>query len=262
MAQSKLSQQMPAVQSPISTPGLVFNNVQFHIIDRAGKPWVRGIQIGYALEYQNPAQAISKLYDSHADEFTDAMTAVVTLPTEGGPQETRIFSLRGCHLLAMFARTPVAKAFRKWVLDVLEAWEAANAKPSLPTAPLAPFLPPPRYLSSASRRRLTSLVDAKIADVPSHHVWRARMRVWISLKRRFSIPQYRLLPEERLPDAIAFLSSLEIGPHGKVVTDDQQALPMRSTDDMRQVASALTHLIAQAKTLLPLLQTATPEVCA
>lgn len=35
---------------------------------------------------------------------------------------TRIFSLRGCHLLAMFARTPVAKAFRKWVLDVIERY--------------------------------------------------------------------------------------------------------------------------------------------
>lgn len=32
----------------------------------------------------------------------------------------RIFSLRGCHLLAMLARTPVAEAFRRWVLDVLE----------------------------------------------------------------------------------------------------------------------------------------------
>ena len=37
------------------------------------------------------------------------MTAVATLPTEGGPQEICIFSLRGCHLLAMFVRTPVAK---------------------------------------------------------------------------------------------------------------------------------------------------------
>ena len=34
----------------------------------------------------------------------------------------RIFSLRGCHLLAMFARTPVAKAFRRWVLDVIEQY--------------------------------------------------------------------------------------------------------------------------------------------
>lgn len=33
----------------------------------------------------------------------------------------RIFSLRGAHLVAMFARTPKAKAFRRWVLDVLDA---------------------------------------------------------------------------------------------------------------------------------------------
>lgn len=163
--------------------------------------------------------------------------------------------------LAMIENNEIGRMARRYFIACeRKAMEALRAPQ--PVAALAPFLPPPRYLSPASRRRLTSLVDAKIADVPSHHVWRARMRVWISLKRRFSIPQYRLLPEERLPDAIAFLSSLEIGPHGKVVTDDQQALPMRSTDDMRQVASALTHLIAQAKTLLPLLQTATPEVCA
>ena len=36
--------------------------------------------------------------------------------------KVRIFSLRGCHLLAMFARTPVAKAFRRWVLDVIEQY--------------------------------------------------------------------------------------------------------------------------------------------
>lgn len=92
---------------------LCFQSVEFDIIQQNQQPWVRGIQIGYALEYQNPAQAIAKLYDSHADEFTPSMTAVVILPSEGGPQETRIFSLRGCHLLAMFARTTVLDFFHK-----------------------------------------------------------------------------------------------------------------------------------------------------
>ncbi|CAJ0743827.1 hypothetical protein R76696_04673 [Ralstonia mannitolilytica] len=32
----------------------------------------------------------------------------------------RIFSPRGCYLLGMLARTERAKAFRRWVLDVLE----------------------------------------------------------------------------------------------------------------------------------------------
>lgn len=117
------------------TTALTFNDVQFDVIPQNSQPWVRGIQIGYALHYKNPAQAIAKLYDAHADEFTPAMTAVVTLPTEGGPQETRIFSLRGCHLLAMFARTPVAKQFRRWVLDVLDrlALEERAALPSQST---------------------------------------------------------------------------------------------------------------------------------
>ncbi|ATW34409.1 MULTISPECIES: BRO-N domain-containing protein [Candidatus Williamhamiltonella] len=34
--------------------------------------------------------------------------------------ETRIFSLCGAHLIAMFSNTPVAKEFRKWGLDILD----------------------------------------------------------------------------------------------------------------------------------------------
>ena len=53
------------------------------------------------------------------------MTHTLKLRVKGfgdgdGEKEVRIFSLRGAHLLAMFARTKVAKAFRKWVLDVLD----------------------------------------------------------------------------------------------------------------------------------------------
>src|SRR5690606_13264315 len=32
----------------------------------------------------------------------------------------RIFSLRGCHLMGMFARTTEAKKFRHWVLNILD----------------------------------------------------------------------------------------------------------------------------------------------
>lgn len=108
---------------------LAFQNTSFDVIDRNDKPWLRGYQIGTALGYSTPDLAIRKIYDRHADEFTDSMTAVIMLPTAGGPQETRIFSLRGCHLLAMFARTSVAKAFRVWVLDVLEKLGESEARP-------------------------------------------------------------------------------------------------------------------------------------
>jgi hypothetical protein len=71
---------------------------------------------------------MKRLFDRHADEFTASMTAVVKLPTAGGDQETRIFSLRGCHLLAMLSRTKIAKTFRAWVLDILDKEVGQEAK--------------------------------------------------------------------------------------------------------------------------------------
>ena len=48
------------------------------------------------------------------------MTAMVKMQTRGGEQDVRVFSLRGAHLLGMFARTERAKRFRRQVLDVLD----------------------------------------------------------------------------------------------------------------------------------------------
>lgn len=103
---------------------LSFQNVQFDVVDRNGQPWLRSPQIGEALGYTKGSISIHKLYEANADEFTADMTALVKLHPRNGEagqmREVRIFSLRGCHLLGMFARTAIAKEFRKWVLDVLE----------------------------------------------------------------------------------------------------------------------------------------------
>jgi prophage antirepressor-like protein len=99
---------------------LTFNKVRFDVVDRKGQPWLRGQQVADALGYKNHRQAIDDLYSRNADEFADSMTALVRIKTPGGMQTVRVFSLRGCHLLGMFARTEVAKTFRKWVLDILD----------------------------------------------------------------------------------------------------------------------------------------------
>lgn len=100
---------------------LIFEGAEIELITRDSEVWARGTQIGYALGYINPRQKIHDIYRRNADEFTDTMTAVIDLPTQGGMQKVRVFSLRGAHLLAMFARTKKAKAFRRWVLDILDA---------------------------------------------------------------------------------------------------------------------------------------------
>lgn len=121
-----------ATTTPSAT-ALTFQSTRFDIVARDGQPWLRCPQIGDALGYaKRSGIAIDALYKRNKAEFTDRMTAVVKLPTAGGFQDTRIFSLRGAHLLGMFARTARAAEFRRWVLDVLEQQEAKPAVPALP----------------------------------------------------------------------------------------------------------------------------------
>lgn len=87
-------------------------------------PYLGYPQIANALQYgqrgcQNDTP-LRKLYERHADEFTSDMSFLTTIDTNGGKQQVRVFSLRGCHLLAMFSKTPVAKEFRRWILDLIE----------------------------------------------------------------------------------------------------------------------------------------------
>lgn len=102
---------------------LKFQDTEFDVLDLHGQTWLRGLQIASALGLKNPSSDIRNLYDRNAAEFTSDMTQVIELPTAGGRQSVRVFSLRGAHLLGMLARTTVAAAFRRWVLDVLQGLE-------------------------------------------------------------------------------------------------------------------------------------------
>lgn len=98
---------------------LTFHNTTFAHMEMGGQIWLTASEIGQALEYADD-KAIHRLYRKHADEFTNNMTGVVKVTTPGGMQDVRMFSLRGSHLIGMFARTDVAKEFRRWVLDILD----------------------------------------------------------------------------------------------------------------------------------------------
>ncbi len=109
---------------------LEFDGHELDVIQHGGQPCLTlsevaralygkgGPQTGGTLRYQ--AKKVHELYRRNADEFTSTMTALVELQTPGGIQRVRVFSLRGAHLLGMFARTEQAKRFRRWVLDVID----------------------------------------------------------------------------------------------------------------------------------------------
>ncbi|CND37867.1 BRO-N domain-containing protein [Yersinia pseudotuberculosis] len=103
----------------IANNQLTFHNTTFNAVQDKGQVWLTSTELGAALQYSDD-KAVQRIYSRRCDEFTEQMTRVVKVTTPRGQQETRVFSLRGAHLIAMFSRTTIAKEFRKWVLDILD----------------------------------------------------------------------------------------------------------------------------------------------
>ncbi|HAV4987782.1 TPA: hypothetical protein JIZ13_00235 [Acinetobacter nosocomialis] len=102
---------------------LSFNDVNFQPIKHNQQIWLTASELAKALGYAK-TDAVTQIYERNKDEFTSDMTTTLKMSvvrkTGSVEMDNRIFNSRGCHLITFFARTSVAKQFRKWVLDVLD----------------------------------------------------------------------------------------------------------------------------------------------
>lgn len=97
-----------------------FNDHQLRARYIDNQIWFESKDIATALNYSS-SKSVTDLYNKYTNEFKpDMVTVVESTTVTNMPYKIRIFSLRGVHLIAMFARTPVAEEFRKWVLDILD----------------------------------------------------------------------------------------------------------------------------------------------
>ena len=170
---------------------LCFNDFTFSPVIHDNQPWIPARQLANALGYKDE-RSVHKIYERNKDEFSSMMSTVVNLTTGVMELPTRIFSLRGCHLLAMFARTPVAKAFRRWVLDVIEQY-GDRVPAEQPVTLSTPSTP-------ADRKPLRSLVNAwaKLANIH-------QSTLWPQVRAHFQLKRIDDLPVEWLPDALAWV---------------------------------------------------------
>ncbi|HHE3620726.1 TPA: Bro-N domain-containing protein [Pasteurella multocida] len=97
---------------------LTFQGTTLSVINQNNQIYLSAAELAKALGYKQ-ADSVTRIYNRNSDEFSENMTVLVKNP-QAVNLTVRIFSLRGCHLIAMFARTPIAKEFRKWVLDILD----------------------------------------------------------------------------------------------------------------------------------------------
>ncbi|EBW7255415.1 hypothetical protein DQC13_23555 [Salmonella enterica subsp. enterica serovar Gatow] len=134
------------------TNQIAFKSQTLKTVEHDGKIWFTAATLAAALEYSD-AKSVSNIYNRNKDEFTPCMTVVVENINSGLANnaegiktmtsdkskgygnlvtKTRVFSLRGAHLIAMFASTPVAKEFRRWLLDLIEEEAKRQQQQALP----------------------------------------------------------------------------------------------------------------------------------
>lgn len=172
---------------------LSFQETQFDVVNHNNQPWLKGSEVATALGYSRP-DALNKIYERNKDEFTDGMVRHVKLTLRNENNElqhntVRVFSLRGCHLLAMFARTKVAKEFRKWVLDVLDKETQLSENPEAP-------------ISINQQGVIFNLMADRFPD------GRERPYGWSRFQNHFNINSYKNLPASKFNDACKYIQSM------------------------------------------------------
>ena len=181
-----------------SAPALSFHNTTFHPVTRQGQPWLTAAEIAAALGYSR-ADKISSIYGRHKEEFTAAMADTLKVGVSGNLEtETRIFSLRGAHLLGMFARTERAAEFRRWVLDVLDR-QVGVAQP----VPVAPASPPLTHADLMNLRLAVRHVSSCFFQEAS-----ANAMVWRVLRQVCGRPAPEQFRESDIPALSAELTRL------------------------------------------------------
>lgn len=171
---------------------LTFQNTTLSVINQNNQTFLTASDLGKALDYSDADRSVRRLYTANADEFTAEMTALVEMKTAGGIQKVRIFSLRGAHLIAMFARTKIAKEFRKWVLDVLDE-EVRKTTALLPNT-----------ITPEQQQAIQSAVQQAHHRTGLH--WQ---EIYRQLKSAFKVAKYDQIPQSQFGNAMAFIMNLQ-----------------------------------------------------
>lgn len=186
---------------------LTFNGITLSPIPHQNSPWIRSVELARALGYSSE-KSVSNIYNRNQDEFSNDMSVVINLSTTDTPAPSRIFSLRGCHLVAMFARTPVAKAFRRWVLDVLDKLDAEQH--AALSSPAADDFTGTLSITPEQQCTLQEIVRAKVEVFPKNQRPSLYAQAWSRFNTHFRLARYCQLQREKMSEGITYLTRMEL----------------------------------------------------
>jgi len=196
---------------------LTFNAIQFHPIQQNDDQiWITSSELARALGYARE-DSVSRIYDRKSDEFTSDMSTTVKLTvvraTGSVELDNRIFSLRGCHLITFFARTPVAKEFRKWVLDILDREVQQTKQHQLETR---------IKINNRQIAELKAIVDRRCEGSV-----KKRTEMWHRHHQHFKVSSYKDLLSIHFNDSVTFLETMKL----------------RSTEEEANIRNLVLHMV-------------------
>lgn len=208
---------------------LSFNEVNFTPVKQENQTWITSRELGQALGYSRE-DAVNKIFERNSDEFTGNMSRNVKLTLQGQARDVRIFSLRGAHLVAMFARTSIAKQFRKWVLDVLDR-EVITKQ-----------LEERQSISPEQQALLHEIVARR-----SKGERKSFSEMWARHNRHFKIPRYAELLALHFPESIHYLETMELKLKNKEKSEKEQIKALPYPQEVIQVAQQISREFNNSK---------------
>lgn len=190
---------------------LMFHRTAVQSVNYNNQIWITSSELAKLLQYSR-TDKVTQIYNRNSDEFTSKMTETLKMRLSGNLQKTvRIFSLRGAHLIAMFAKTEVAKEVRKWLLDLADKEIGIS-----------------ETISLEQQQQIQQAFNERAYRTGEHY-----QKIYLKFYDYFKIPRYQDLPANQFEEAIKWIGS--INSHSGLSDEDLYNLAWlyKAADKMR-----------------------------
>ena len=168
------------------TNQLMFHSTAVQSVNHNNQIWITSTELAKLLQYSR-TDKVTQIYNRNSDEFTSKMTETLKMRLSGNLQKSvRIFSLRGAHLIAMFANTEIAKEVRKWLLDLADKEMGVS-----------------ETISLEQQQQIKQAVNDRSYRTGEHY-----QAIYTKLYEQFKIPRYQDLPASKFDEAIKWLGGV------------------------------------------------------
>lgn len=117
-----------------------FNDLKCDFYSDENELWMTRKQIGQALEYDNPRDAIYRIHERHKDRLDKYSTIDRLSTVDKKNREVVLYNERGVMEICRWSKQPKANEFMDWVWNIIEAYRHGKLQTGTPVTTVGQFL--------------------------------------------------------------------------------------------------------------------------